>query len=108
MGKLTRSDLDEVVRVQKEINMELGVRALLEGLITLEGFKTIYERQCREVRPFEHIAIAEGLMNPEQMERLRGTHARKHARLGELLVRKGLVTEADVTEALEYELRLGD
>ena len=103
MCKLKEEDLQEVLQTQKELNVELGVRAFLEGYVSQEDFRKIHAIQCREIKPFAAVVLEGGFLSRQQLDELRGISAQKHLRIGELLLKKGLVNEEDIESALDHD-----
>ncbi len=103
MGKLEKKELDRALEIQKELNIELGTLALLEGCLTLDAFSAIYVKQQKDIKSFREVALEGRFLTVEQLDQLELLSQQKHIRLGDLLIAAGLVTEEDIRIAMEYD-----
>lgn len=64
-GSIREEDLNNALKVQKEINPPLGVYCLENGFITLENFKAILKCQREEALGFREAALKLRLLDEE-------------------------------------------
>lgn len=103
LGKIREEDLKDPLLVQKELNVDLGVRALMEGYLSLEDFKFINAKQRQEAKTFAVVALEGGFLNCKQLEELNAINEERHVFLGDLLLKRNLVSQDDIKEAMEYD-----
>lgn len=98
--KIPEDALRETINVQSEINWSFSSTALMTGLITVEDFKNAlgYQRQ-RGIRFSDALAELE-IADEETIKKIEIAHMERSVKLGELLVRNGILSEEDLKQAL--------
>ncbi len=100
-GLLREDDLETVISVQRELNPTPSVIALEHGLISVEGFRRLREVQRQKgLGSFEAFRET-GLLEEGRLEELERLVRACRVRIGEIIVRRGLIG----AEALEEALR---
>jgi len=103
---VSERDMREAVMVQSEINRAYSSTALEGGFITLDDFKNALGCQRQKGIRFRE-ALAELKIADETIKNIDSAHKEKSVKLGELLVTRGIITEADLEEALKKFMEKG-
>ncbi|MBI5741781.1 MAG: hypothetical protein HZA16_13840 [Nitrospirae bacterium] len=92
--------LRETINVQSEINWSFSATALMTGLITLEDFKNALDYQRQKGTRFRDALAELKIADDETIRKIEAAHKERSAKLGELLVKKGILTDEDMNRAL--------
>lgn len=100
---ITRENLSDAVKLQKETNQLLGQLATAKKYITLQQLIHILNLQLYIERPFGEIAVSKGFLTREQLEELLTTQKKTHLYLGEALVKLNALSSSQLEKYLaEY------
>lgn len=99
-GKISEEQLLEATKVQAEINRSFAVTALEHEFITLDDFKRALARQRQEGIRFREALVQLEIADEEKIEKIDKAINEKSVKLGEVLVKKGLMEENDLKETL--------
>lgn len=99
-GKITEKELTDSLRVQAEINRSFAAAAVEGGFITLEDFKKAAAYQREKGIRFRDSLIELKITDVETIEKIDKAFKESAVRLGELLLKRGTITENDLNEAL--------
>jgi len=100
-GKISEEDLLEVTRVQSEINRSFAVTALEGDFITLDDFKKAVAYQREKGVKFRDAIKELKIADETTLEKIDKLLQDKSIKLGELLVKRGLITKSDLNELLK-------
>ena len=90
-GKITEAQLSETTKVQAEINRSFAVTALEYDFITLDDFKKAVSCQRQEGIRFREALVQLEIADEEKIKRIDKAIDEKSVKLGDLLVKKGLM-----------------
>lgn len=99
-GDITEEQLSEVVKVQNEINGSFAVIALENDYITLDDFKKALAFQREEGVRFREAVKRLQIADDNTIEKIDRALSGKNVKLGELLVKKGLVEQNELDNIL--------
>lgn len=99
-GSIREEDLNNALKVQKEINPPLGVYCLENGFITLENFKAILKCQREEALGFREAALKLRLLDEEAILEVEEKQKKTAINIGTILTKKGLMTEDNLEKEL--------
>ncbi len=99
-GSVKEEDLDNALKVQKEINPPLGVYCLENSFITLENFMTILKCQREEALSFREAALKLRILEEAAILEIEEKQRKSAINIGTVLTKKGLMTEDDLEKEL--------
>ena len=88
-GEIDAGQLREALERMQERNLPLGDLAIAAGLLSPEDAAMLGEAQREVDRPFGELAVAQGLLSPELLDRLLRHQRETRLPLGEALVALG-------------------
>jgi hypothetical protein len=100
-GKISEEALLYVTKVQTEINQCFSAVALESDFISLDDFKKALNYQRESGIKFSEALKELKIANDETIEKINDMCRTKRVKLGELLVKRGFITEDDLKTALE-------
>ena len=98
---ITREQLEEAVRVQRENNVLLGTLAIQRDYLEESRLTELLEEQHRLNRKLGELAVEKGYLNDEQLQELLKIQSGNYLYLGESLVRQGFLSKESMLEHLE-------
>ncbi len=98
--KVSEEDLKEVTRVQSEINWSYATTAIGNDFITLEDLKKALTYQREKGIRFRDALTELKITDDETIKKIDDAHKENSVKLGELLVKKGMITKEALEEAL--------
>ncbi|SDY50906.1 hypothetical protein [Tindallia californiensis] len=99
-GLLTSETLREMMDMEKEIRLRLGVLAMHKGVMTSAQVTEVNEAQKKVDARFGEIAIGKGFLTEEQLEELLTEQVQGGARLSQALIDKGIFTSDEMEKIL--------
>jgi hypothetical protein len=99
-GKISEDELAEVIKIQTELNQSFSTVALEGGFITIEDFKKALSHQRQKGISFKDALKELNIADDPTIERINKALKEKSLRLGEILVKRGLMTEEELEKAL--------
>jgi hypothetical protein len=99
-GKISEKDLIETIKVQNEINRSFAVAALEKDLITIDDFKKALAYQKQKGIRFRDALLELNVADQKKIEEIETTFNGNTVRLGELLVRRGIISKDELEESL--------
>jgi hypothetical protein len=99
-GLLGERELSEAVRIQTEVNRHYGITALEAGLIGLDDFRRGLAYQRDHGVTFRTALLALHLATEQSIGAFDAAVRARRLRLGEILVRRGALSEQVVNQAL--------
>lgn len=99
-GSVKEEDLDNALKVQKEINPPLGVYCLENGFITLENFMAILKCQREEALIFREAALKLRILEEAAILEIEEKQKKSAINIGTILAKKSLLTEDDLKKEL--------
>lgn len=99
-GSVKEEDLDNALKVQKEINPPLCVYCLENGFITLENFMAILKCQREEALSFREAALKLRILEEAAILEIEEKQKKSSINIGTILTKKGLMTEDDLEKEL--------
>lgn len=100
-GKISEEDLLDVTRVQYEINRSFAIAALEGDFITLDDFKKAVAYQREKGIKFRDAIKELKIADETTLEKIDKALQDKSIKLGELLVKRGLLTESALNQLLK-------
>ncbi|MBI4847485.1 MAG: hypothetical protein HY808_02770 [Nitrospirae bacterium] len=100
-GKVSEKELLNAIKVQHEINSSFAAIALEGGFITLDDFKKALSCQRQKGIKFREALIELKITDNDTVEKIDKAFNENTVRLGELLVKRGVITEDALKKALE-------
>jgi len=100
-GKISEEALSYVTKVQAEINQCFPAIALEGDFISLDDFKKALDYQRQNGIKFSEALKELNIANDETIEKINNMCRAKRVKLGELLVKRGFITEEELKKALE-------
>ncbi|MFZ5596950.1 MAG: hypothetical protein ACOY31_08055 [Bacillota bacterium] len=100
-GLISSSQLREVMKIQSEIRLKLGVLAVNSGYMSPMQVMEVHDLQKKMDKKFGEIAVEKGYLTGSQVEELLSTQKRGHLLLGQGLVDKGYMSLDQLQAALE-------
>lgn len=98
---ITDEELATTLQIQLEINDAFIATVLECGLISMEQFRRIRNHQREKGMEFEEALRDLGLADKEEMQAIFECAREKSIRLGEIIVKRNILTQAQMNEALE-------
>jgi CheY-specific phosphatase CheX len=89
------------VELQKHVNVKLGTLAIDQGFMTLEDVERVNRMQRTVDKRFGELAVENGLLTETQVADLLSAQKQDRLFLGEALVKKGFLTFEELAEELE-------
>jgi hypothetical protein len=89
IGEIDQEALDRALRVQGELNHQLGCAALEAGVLAPEVWLQCRRHQREHALTFLEAASVLGVLNEPGIRHLTALMAETHLQLGEILVRQG-------------------
>ncbi|RJQ18071.1 MAG: hypothetical protein C4560_07785 [Nitrospiraceae bacterium] len=99
-GKISEKELLEVSKIQTEINRSFAVVALEGGFIGPEDFKAAIAYQRQKGIRFRDALTELKIADDETVGKIDKAQKDNAVRLGELLVKRGAITEEGLGDAL--------
>lgn len=99
-GKISEKDLIETIKIQNEINRSFAVVALEKDLITIDDFKKALAYQKQKGIRFRDALLELNVADNKKIEEIESTFNEDTVRLGELLVKRGVISEEELAESL--------
>jgi len=100
-GRLSEEELAEIIRVQAEINQSFATTALEDGYITLDQFKEALNYQREKGVSFKEALRELNIVDEATIEKIEEAVMKKYVRLGELIVKRGIMTDDELRELLK-------
>lgn len=100
-GAITREQLLDAIKYQKEISKPLCALAIEKGALSRKQIDALDEEHQRSDRKFLEIAIRENMVSFQQLEDLCKAKSARWVFLGEALVNRGHLTLAQLNELFE-------
>ncbi|MEB3237048.1 MAG: hypothetical protein VKO64_05440 [Candidatus Sericytochromatia bacterium] len=115
LRRLDQASLEAALREQRDLNVRLGDLLLQKGLIDADSLQealTLQERGTQDApvaarKRLGERLLAQGRITAEQLATALESQALSKARIGEILVEMGFVSDEDVTRALKGTDTLG-
>lgn len=98
---LTADELQEALQLEESIHVKLGILAINAGYMTAEQVETINLLQRKQDRRFGELAVAKKYLTEAQLTELLHAQSQKHLSLTQAIVDKGLLSLAEIDQALE-------
>lgn len=92
--------LRSVLDLQQDTHLRLGVLAMHEGFMTAEEVERVHERQSKVDKKFGEIAVLEGYLKDHQVDSLLNLQTRSGAQLTQVLMDRSLFTPREMDEIL--------
>ncbi|MBI4682822.1 MAG: hypothetical protein HY757_06945 [Nitrospirae bacterium] len=99
-GRISEEQLAEATKVQAEINISFAVTALENDLITLDDFKKALLCQRQEGIRFREALIRLQIADEKTIEAIDKAINERNVKLGELLVKRGIMEENELKKTL--------
>ncbi len=99
-GKISEKELIETTKVQSEINSSFSAAALEKALITIDDFKKAVAYQRQKGIRFKEALLELNIADNKTIEEFERTLNENTVRLGELLIKRSVITEDELAEAL--------
>ncbi len=99
-NKITEEELDEALRVQSEINKSFASKAIEGDFITIDQFKKARLLQRQKGILFSDALLELGYADEETLNAIEQTFSRERVKLGELLAKRKMITDEELTSAL--------
>lgn len=99
-GKISEKELLETIKVQNEINRSFAVAALEKDLITIDDFKKALAYQKQKGIRFRNALLELNVADNKKIEEIESRFNKDAVRLGELLVKRGVISKDELAEAL--------
>lgn len=100
-GKLSDKEIKELVQVQSEINNSFPVATLEGDFVNLDQFKKAREHQREKGVTFVESLKSLELANDDLIKEVEGKMKQNNVKLGELIVRRGIMSEDELKEVLD-------
>jgi hypothetical protein len=100
-GLLTERDLAESVNVQSELNHNYPATVLGDEMITLDEFRKCLAYQRQNGVTFRQALLALNVANGDSIRAMDEAIRKSRIKLGEILVKRGHLTEDDLEKALQ-------
>jgi hypothetical protein len=100
VGWVSEEQVEQASALQKELTPSLGLVAVLENMLTVDALRRILAHQRRMGLFFQETVTQLGLLDAAQLAVLEEHRRSYMLMLGEALVVRGDLTDADLQEAL--------
>jgi len=100
-GKLSENQLSELLTVQSEINRSFSAKAIEGDFITIEEFKKGRQYQRDKGVTFRQALMDLGFADEKKVQEIEDAFADKKVKLGELMIRRGLITEEELHRVID-------
>jgi hypothetical protein len=99
-GTITEEELDESLRIQSEINRSFASKAIEGDFITIDQFKKARLLQRQKGILFCDALLELGYADKEKINAIEQTFSNEKVKLGELLVKRKMISEDELISAL--------
>lgn len=97
---ITQEDLSTLITIQDEINRSFVISALELEEITPDDLKVAHHYQREKAMTMEEALLALGIIDKERIEMIKAFLDKKRIKIGELLVKKGIISEDELNKLL--------
>lgn len=99
-GWVSEEQVEQASAFQKELTPSLGLVAVLENMLTVDALRRVLAHQRHMGLSFQETVTQLGLLDAAQLAVLEERHRSDMLLLGEALVVRGDLTDADLQEAV--------
>ena len=92
--------LRSILDLQQDTHLRLGVLAMHEGFMTAEEVERVHQMQSKIDKKFGEIAVQEGYLKDNQVDDLLNLQARSGAQLTQVLIDRNIFTPREMDEIL--------
>ena len=99
-GWITDAHVERALSFQREQHLDIGMVAMLEGLLSVDGCRYVFEYQKQTGLLFDEALLKLGLLDTEQLALLDVRRHGQHLLLGEVLVLQKSLSATALREAV--------
>ncbi|MGM0501690.1 MAG: hypothetical protein ACQERJ_04105 [Bacillota bacterium] len=98
---ITKEELREVLNVQEETRVKLGVLAVNLGFMKAVDLEKVHAKQATEDKLFGEIAVEMGFLTEEQLEKVLSAQSKEHHLLAQTLIDKEIMTLSELEKTYQ-------
>ena len=96
---ITSEELKEVLNIQDEARVKLGVLAVNMGFMNAEQIKRVHARQTAQDKLFGEIAVELGYLTEEELQKVLSEQKKEHHLMAQTLLDKDIMTLEELEDA---------